>query len=475
MNVLFLYPNINTELRIPLAISILTSCIRNAGHSVRLFDTTFMVEKFSTDDEKMASLGTHLPTDINKMVGELKEVDIEKELIDTIKHNAINVVFVSLLERNYPTAKRLCEIIKRNFTDVSIIVGGIMPTIAGDFLIREDWIDIMCVGEGEEFVVDILHKMENKEDWSKINNIKYKKNGEIIETSLRNLINLDMVPEQSWDIFDLRHLLKPFMGKIYRGGPFEFSRGCNKFCTFCVAPRLRDIQKEAGKYHRTKSPQKMILEIENKVSQYNLTMVSFGDTDFLAGVPKKTMLEFLTLYQNKINLPFTIQCSAETLIDEEIVTMLVSAGCCACSVGVESGSDRIRKEVIKKFVKKEIIKRAFDICWEKRLRVTGNYMVGVPFETEADVLETMKFNRELKMPSIAVTFFTPFVGTELYDIAIKEGFYKQLDIGSNNYDTSPLEMPQFPPESIHRMVRELVEDFNKYHKDFTPPIIEKLG
>lgn len=475
MNVLFLYPNINTELRIPLAISILTSCIRNAGHTVHLFDTTFMVDNFSTDDDKMASLGTHLPTDIKKMVGVPTEVSIEDELVRTVQRNEIDAVLVSLLERNYPTAKRLCKIVKKRFQKIPIIIGGIMPTIATDFLIKEDWVDVMCIGEGEGFVVDILNALEVKRDYSMIRNIAFQKDGKNVKFPLRDLVVLDSVPEQSWDLFDLRHLLKPFMGKVYRGGPFEFSRGCNKFCTFCVAPRLRRIQIEAGKYHRTKSPQKMLLELENKVSQYDLTMVSFGDTDFLASVPTQIMIEFLTGYKERVNLPFTIQCSAETLIKEEVVQLLVDAGCCACSVGVESGSDRIRKEVIKKHVKKEIIKRAFEICWERRLRITGNYMVGVPFETEADVLETMQFNRELKMPSIAVTFFTPFVGTELYDIAIKEGFYKNLDIGSNNYETSPLEMPQFPPEAIHKMVRELVDDFNKYHKDFVPLIIEKRG
>ena len=57
-------------------------------------------------------------------------------------------------------------------------------------------------------------------------------------------------------------------------------------------------------------------------------------------------------------------------------------------------------------------------------------MIGVPFETEEDVRETIAFNRELAPPSIAVTYFTPFVGTELYDISVREGFYEPFSIGS---------------------------------------------
>ncbi len=463
---LFVYPNMNTELRIPLAISILSACVRRAGHDFKLFDTTFSVERMETDDEKMAEMGTHLPTNLAEMVGGLKKVDITHELLGLIGDFQPDVVAVSLLERNILTAERLCGLIKSRFPDIIILAGGIMPTIAPEFVLKKDWVDYICVGEGEEALVDFMDSLSDKASLSKISNIWSKgKGGLVIKTHSRPLLDLNNVPDQDWQDFDLRHLLKPFMGKVYRGGSFEFSRGCLKMCSFCVAPKLREIQ-GGGKYHRTKSPSKIISEIESKVKNYGLNMLSFGDTDFLSGVPTEIIKEFLELYIKRVGIPFTIQCGAETLTDESILALLRKACCCAISVGVESGSARVRQKIIHKYVSKEVIKRGFVLCRKHELRITANYMIGVPFETEEDVWESIRFNREIDPPSIAVTYFTPFVGTELYEISVREGFYNPLHIATNNYSESPLIMPQLSGQRIHELIKVFVSDFKTYQKDF---------
>ena len=444
--ILFVYPNQGTELRIPLAISILISAIRKAGHIVKLFDTTFMGD-FHTDNEAMEKLGTHLKTDLNVKGNKLVPLD---ELNKVIKDFKPDFICASLVERNFKTCKELLKDI-----DIPILIGGILPTIAPSFVLQEDWVDYICVGEGEEPVIDFLaHPDESVPNIWTINDYPY----------LRSLISLNDVPFQDWTDFDERHLLKPFMGKVYKGGAFEFSRGCGKSCTFCVAPQIRKTMAGCGKYHRTKAPQIAIGEIEQKVNQYGLNMISFGDTDFLQGVPKRDMIRFLQMYEERIGLPFTMQASVETLTDPVILEMLHTAHCCAISVGVESGSDRIRKSVIKKAIPIEIFNKAFDLCRRYNLRVTANYMVGLPYETEKDVLDTIKLNRLLNPPSIAVTFFTPFMGTELYDVCIKEDFYQPFQ--ENVYEYPPLRMPQLSQERIVGLVKEFSDDFKSYQRDF---------
>lgn len=464
---LFIYPNMNTELRIPLAISIMSACVRCAGHEFKLFDTSFMVEKLDLDDEKMAELGTHLPTNLQQLVGELPKVDVERELLKTVEEFKPDVVAVSLLERNIPVARRFCGAIKKRFPEIIILVGGIMPTIAPEYVLQENWVDYICVGEGEVAIVDFLSAVPDRNAMNKVRNVwRRDASGRICKNPMSPLIRLDDVPDQDWSDFDLRHLLKPFMGKVYRGGPFEFSRGCFKVCAFCVAPQLRNVQKGLGKYHRTKSPLRMVEEIERKVRAYDLNMLSFGDTDFLSGVPRPVMKEFLSLYAERIGIPFTIQSGAETLTDEELLGLLRAAKCCAISVGVESGSTRVRQEIIHKHVPKEVIRKGFELCRKHGLRITANYMVGVPHETEEDVQETIRFNRELDPPSIAVTFFTPFVGTELYDISVAAGFYDPSHIATNNYAETPLKMPQLSPDRIRGLIHDFVTDFKTYQKDF---------
>lgn len=440
-------------MRIPLAISILISAIRSAGHTVRLFDCSFYGD-FHTDNEAMAKMGTHKQTDLNDLVGETKHVDIKQDFDATIKQFNPDLICCSIVERNFHIAKHLLSDV-----DIPVLAGGIMPTIAPKFMIARDWIDYICVGEGETSIVAFLNSGMNPNT----HNIRTKE----YTNTMFPLIDMNTVPEQSWEDFDKRHLLKPFMGKVYRGGAFELSRGCFKSCTFCVAPKLREVQKGLGKYHRTKHPHTMIREIEHKINDYNLNMLSFSDTDFLMGVPKKVMGEFLSLYSDRVRLPFTIQSSVATLLDEDILALLRKAQCCAISVGVESGSEKIQIDVLRKVIPVDMIKKAFDLCRKHELRVTANYMVGLPTESIDDVHKTIELNRLINPPSVAVTFFTPFIGTELYDLCIREGFYKPFSHDENVYDYPPLDMPQLSQVEIKQAVVDFIEDYRQYQQDFS--------
>jgi radical SAM superfamily enzyme YgiQ (UPF0313 family) len=392
--------------------------------------------KFKTDNELRLDVKE---TNLTDLVGKVEDVVPKDALRSIISDFSPDFIFVSMVERNFSTAKDLLLGV-----DVPILAGGILPTIAPEFVKSQNWVDYICVGEGERSVIDFLDKSSDK----------YPK----------QLIDMDDVEFQTWTDFDERHLLKPFMGKVYRGGAFEFSRGCGKSCSFCVAPQIRKKMAGCGKYHRTKSPEYCINEILDKKIHYKLNMVSFGDTDFLQGVPKDQLVTLLNDYSERINLPFTIQCSVETLTNPEILKLLRKAQCCAISVGVESGSDKIRKSVIKKAVPIDVFKRAFKLCRDYDLRITANYMVGLPYETEKDVYETIKLNKILNPPSIAVTYFTPFMGTELYDTCIKEKFYQPFQ--ENVYEYPPLKMPQLSQERIVGLVKEFTDDFKSYQKDF---------
>jgi radical SAM superfamily enzyme YgiQ (UPF0313 family) len=401
-----------------------------------LFDPTFL-GTFKTDNELRLDVKT---TNLTDLVGKVEDVEPRTMLNGVIADFNPDFIMVSVVERNYNTAKTLLSGV-----DVPVLCGGILPTIAPDFVLKEDWVDYICVGEGEGSVLSFLDKQENQ----------YPK----------QLINMDEVPFQDWTEFDERHLLKPFMGKVYRGGAFEFSRGCFKSCSFCVAPAIRKKMEGLGTYHRTKSPIHAIQEIEGKKYQYKLQMIAFGDTDFLSAVPRLVLREFFELYERYIGLPFTIQTSVEQLCDPEILEMLQTAQCCAISVGVESGSEKIRKSVIKKAVPIEVFQKAFRLCRERNLRITANYMVGLPRETEEDVYETIRLNKKLNPPSIAVTYFTPFMGTELYELCLREGFYQPFR--ENVYEYPPLRMPQLSQERIVELVKEFSDEFKSYQKDFS--------
>ncbi len=464
INVLFVYPNRETVLRIPLAVSVLSAVLKKAGHNPILFDSTFTGNKFETDIQYSEKKGTVKKSGIENYIGELDTRPVEDIVKQTINKHSPDLIAVTLLERNYSNAVEIIREIKR-YSNAPILVGGILPTISPETVISVEEVDMICVGEGEGTIVDVANAIASGNPVDNIANLWVKADNRVIKNPLRPLINLDELPDQNWEIFDERHLFRAYKGEVYRNGSFEFARGCTKICSFCVAPKLRSVQNNLGPYHRFKTPEKVINEIIRKTDAYNLNLIHFGDTDFLFGMKENVLEKFTELYKKHIGLPFLIQTGAEA-INERKMQLLKEAGCDNISVGVESGSDRIRKQIINKFVSKERIIKSFELGRKYKIRMTANYMLGLPDETEEDIMESIRFNRLLNPPAISVFFFTPFLGTELYDISLEKEYIKGFNPKTNVHKESPLEMYHLPKTRIDELMEEFVADFNTYKDEY---------
>lgn len=456
--ILFIYPNYESEFRIPLSITILSSCLKKSGHIIDLFDTTFMTPNYNKDTELMEKKGLVEETNLNDYIGDIEEKDIPEELLKKVSDFNPDLIAISLLERNFFVAKELMKLIKKNFS-VPLIVGGIFPTIVPDMIINLHFVDIICVGEGEEAIVNLADKIVNEENIYEIKNLWFKKDGKVIKNPVRPLVDLDDLPYPDWSLFDERHMWKPFVGKVYKGGSFEFSRGCLNNCSFCVAPSLRKAQGYPKPYLRRKSTRRMIDEIKYMKDKFDFNMVSFGDTNFLLLMDKDDLDEFEKLWVREIKLPFTIQSEAKTITNDS-ARILKNMGCVAISIGVESGSKEIREKIMHKYISDEEIFNAFRAAERFGIRATANYIVGVPFETEEQIFESINFNLKLNPESIAVHHFTPFLGTELYDICIKNGFIKGFTEEGDVYESSVMNLPNISKERINELVQLFIDKFN---------------
>jgi len=473
--VLFLYPNFES-LRIPLAVSILIAKLKSIGIETRVFDTTFSkLEEERGDYRKMESQKIVKKTRLDKLIGEYRTANIEEEIQTCLSDFKPDLIAVSVLERTYKFTDNLIRACKTAMPQVPILAGGILATIYPDILLEHPCIDYICMGEGEDFIVDFVTKFHDKGALHKIPNLMFMSGGDKIATPLGPLTDMSTLPFQDWESFDTRHLLKPYEGNVWIGGSFELSRGCKKRCTFCVAPALRSVYGENGKtgYHRTKPPDLAIAEIKEKKEKFNLTLLAMCDTDFLAGVPKETLFEFCRLYKKEIDVPWMIQTSAESFSEDKL-SALIDSGCISASIGVESGSVRVRKETIQKFTSLDRIKKTFDLCRDYNFRTTANFMIGLPYETEDDIWESIKFCREINPPSIAVFYFTPFLGTSLYDLCLKEGFYSEFNPDSHLHKSSPLNMPQLLPGKIEDLLKTFAEDFETYKKEIKNVPVGKI-
>lgn len=441
-----MYPNKEGYPIIPLSISVLAGVLKRDGHTVDVFDITFMLTD-RLDHNAREKTGVVKKVDVEKYWGEAKKQDIREEFKKKIGAFNPDLIAFSIVENNYACARELLKVAKQ-ITNSPTIVGGIFPTVAPEFFIQDDNVDIICIGEGERALLELVHRLEHAKDITTIQNCIVKCNGTITKNDVGPFYDWEPFAYQDWGIFDRRHLLKPFIGKMWKTGFFEMSRGCPFDCFYCANHIYQDMFKSLGPYHREKSLEYVFREIEHMKKAYSLELVFFNDENFLM-MEKKRFEAFCAQMKERINLPFFIQTRAESLCDEEKVKMLSEAGCITVGIGVESGSQRIRRETLNKNTPDHVYVKAFANCKKYTIRTTAYVMIGLPFETEDDIEETAEFCKKIEAQSIAISIFAPYHGTRLYDICVKNNFvedkyYENISVN----DSTILNMPQLSRERL---------------------------
>ena len=445
--ILFVYPNKEGYPIIPIGISILSGILKHYKHEVEIFDITFMLSD-RLDHNAREKTGVVKKVDVEKYWGHGDTVDINEEFKKKILSFNPDLLAFSIVENNYACAKKLFKVAKQT-TNVPIVVGGLFPTVSPDFFIQDENVDIICVGEGEYAMLELANILDSQQCIDDIPNLIIKtKSGDLIKNKFAKYYDWEPLIFQDWDIFDKRHLLKPFVGKMWRTGFFEISRGCPFNCSYCINKEYQEILKCLGNYHREKPIDYAIEEIEQMKIKYDLELIFFNDENFLT-MKKDKLRDFCKKYTEKINLPFFIMTRADSLIDEEKIKLLKDANCTTIGIGVESGNEEIRKNLLNKKMPNSIYERAFENCHKYDIRTTANVMIGLPFETEENILETANFCKKLKPHSLSLAIFAPYHGTKLYEICVKNGFIEdKYNENIATISSSILTMPQISKEMI---------------------------
>ncbi|MDO8646859.1 MAG: radical SAM protein, partial [Candidatus Diapherotrites archaeon] len=376
MNVLFIYPNLTGQLQTPLGITSLSAVLKSAGHETMLFDTTWGYDK--------------------------------EGLFRAIKEFKPKLICFSTRNSDYKFSLSIAQELKKNFK-TPIIFGGPHATLNPEKLIMEDCIDFVNVGEGDESLPELVQKLEEMKGTSKIRNVWAKKNGKVFQNQVRPLLqNLDELPFPDLDILDKKHLGFEIL--------FMTSRGCPYHCTYCANHAFQKVFAGKGRYIRYKSPRYVIEEI--KAAQKKIGMKSLTFVDEMFTVDKKRVKEICRLYKKEIGLPFMIETRADG-VDKELLKVLKDSGCDTIAMGIEHGNEYIRGQIMKRNMKREAITQAFKMAKEVGLKTYAMNMVGLPFETEKTIFETIELNRQCRPDAIQVSIFSPYEGTELHEMCAK--------------------------------------------------------
>jgi len=346
---------------------------------------------------------------------ELYDIKFESKHYKTIKKINPNIIAYSVTTNNW---KRYCDFnnaLKKEFKFLSVF-GGPHATFFPE-LIYEDGIDVICRGEGEYPMLDLVNKINFNLAGYNIPNLWFKTASGIIKNNVRPLIsNLDSLP------FPDRELINKY--KLYRKRTrirTITSRGCPYDCSYCFNHAYRDLYKKSSHKVRRRSPENVIKEILTLTNIYNPKSLEFHDDIFILN--KKWLSEFVTLYKNtKLNIPFEVNVRAD-LVTEEIAKLLQEAGCYSAQFGIESGNLHIRKDILNREITNEQILHSARLLKKYKIKINTFNIIGIPEETLENAIETIKLN-SLAKPTYAMnSIYQPYPGTSLAEFAKKNNFY----------------------------------------------------
>ncbi|MDQ1329390.1 MAG: anaerobic magnesium-protoporphyrin monomethyl ester cyclase [Candidatus Poribacteria bacterium] len=338
----------------------------------------------------------------------VKEI-AQKILIPRPDIVGIGVNVVPLIRR----AKLIAKKIKQIDADVKIIFGGNAATFAADQLIRENYIDIIVLREGEINFSLCLDRISKGRSLSDVPGIVYKEDVNIKRNDFSGYIeNLDTLPFPSYDFLE-----KP---EIYVKQIIS-SRGCTFKCIYCSP-------KSMWKKWRGRSAQNVVDEIRDLVTRFDPGFICFMDDNFV--VDRSRAIKIAELIKAEgfvIKWGFAARID---MIDEEMLKIASKAGCKRIYLGIESGSKAILEHLHRPYSIKDIEDK-ISKCIEYGILPTVSFMIGMPWETEKDVKATFNLMQRVNTPFVHLYVFVPIIGTEIYDFANRYDLKIERDISEN--------------------------------------------
>jgi len=341
------------------------------------------------------------------------------------------------------------QIVKEESGAAVIMVGPHISALPAETLsLAGGTVDVACIGEYDYTVKDIIENYDNLEN---VKGIAYYKDGSIIKTGERPLIeNLDELPFPAWHHLDL---MKYFDGgKLYPYLDVISGRGCPNQCVFCLWPQVMH-----GTRYRLRSPGNVVDEIEYDIKLCPDVLKGgefFFEDDTFTVNKERAMLICEEIMHRNLKLIFSVNARADnahlalsdgkcaasaeaprligmpsaplSAADSEMFRIMKKAGCRELLVGFESGVQKILDNVHKNITLEQSY-GFMELARKARLQVHGCFVIGLPGETEETAKETIDFALSLKCDTLQFSGAVPFPGTQFFKMAEERGWLKTKD------------------------------------------------
>lgn len=320
----------------------------------------------------------------------------------------------SCLTAGIGRAHELAGFVKKRYPGSVVVFGNIHPTVLPDGVLKDGNVDIVVRGEGEETLAALYERIKGALPYDDIKGISFRRGGAVVHNESAPLPDLKSIPAFPYHLFE-RH-----SGR-YELGFVASSRGCPYDCMFCSQRSI------SGKKYRFFPSEVVIESLDELISKYGRTCVTFTDDSFLMN--KSRVFELCDLIQKRgyhKKAIFDCQARGDT-VDPKILKALRDSGFRAIHFGIETASDRLMEMIDKKETVRQIcdgIKLAKDAGFQ----VSGTFILGLPTETAHERAAAYRLAKDAKLDYVRFNNATPYPGTRLYEIAMRE---KRFTPGAN--------------------------------------------
>ena len=345
-----------------------------------------------------------------------------------------DLIGISLMTNYFDNAVQLTRKLKQEL-DAPIIWGGIHPTVRPEECL--DYADMVCLGEGEEAMFELVTKMQAGQCYEDVRNVWLRINNRVVKNELRPLLqDLDSLPYPDYDLEGhyvlykrnesramTYSLLSQYLDNTYTT---MLSRGCPWQCTYCCNNAVKILYRHQ-KILRRRSVEHFIGELAQvKARMPFIEAVKIEDDNFFSS-SLGLINDFCQAYTQRVKLPLIITGGHPAVITEEKMEVLVDAGLMEMRMGIQTGSNRTKK-LYHRFVKNETVLRSAQVLNKFDGKICPpqyDFILDNPWGTEEDLLETLNLLLEIPKPYRLNLFsLTFFPGTELYDKAKTEGLIR---------------------------------------------------
>jgi radical SAM superfamily enzyme YgiQ (UPF0313 family) len=388
----------------PLGLGYIAAVLKNNGFDVAIYNVDFHTSpqylKYAKLLEKSDNYSDALNNPLHAVWAEVRDV---------IRSQNPDVAGISVKTVKLKAAQVIAKICKDVDGDIIVVAGGPHCSAVADHALTDRNIDYVVRGEGEFSFLELLEAIKQDRSLQQVDGLSYRNDAGVVHNKTRSLVqNLDGLPFP-----DRTALLNRSLYDTDTFGDIITSRGCPFNCAYC-ASHLTWTKKV-----RYRSVENILFEIKTIIHDFGARQFMFWDDSFT--LSKKRIIEFCgALSAEKLGINWGCNTRFD-LLDEDIIKSMKLAGCNNIELGVESGSPRML-ELIRKNVPLQRMRDVAVMLRRHKLYWSGFFMIGLPTETCDDIKMTIDLMRELKPNYATFSVFTPYPGTELWEILLKNGF-----------------------------------------------------